>query len=186
MAGIMTSGPFVGLNCVPKDYEILVEFPVLYHGWECDPWAWILADSDANLCVGHTNHGSFYIVEDGPEFLQNKIALYQQHASFTQRAYGLLRGHPPKTRGEEKEEYYEWVKENDNYPEHSHLYIVIFYAGDVNSLYRTFGPFTSAEEARTWEKNYRSRYTKHGFIRRCEVVPMCSVVGPDYEPTRIP
>lgn len=73
-----------------------------------------------------------------------------------------------------KEKYYEWVAENDIYPEHSHQYIVRTYTGEL--FYRNFGPFKNKEEAKEFIENYKLKYTTKGFITRYSIQGLCEVL----------
>jgi len=76
-----------------------------------------------------------------------------------------------------QEEYYDWVEENDTYPEHSHKFIVGLYNGDSSEfLHRYFGPFETKKEAKIFAADYREKYTKPGFISSVRVFPLCEVV----------
>ena len=49
-----------------------------------------------------------------------------------------------------KDAYYDWIDENDTYPEHSHKWIVGLYNKyeGVEGLHRYFGVFETKEEAK--------------------------------------
>ena len=76
-----------------------------------------------------------------------------------------------------KDAYYEWIKENDTYSEHSHKFIVGLYTewGADEFLHRYFGPFDTREEAKVFSADYRDKYTKPGFISRTKIFPLCEV-----------
>ncbi len=77
----------------------------------------------------------------------------------------------------DKDEYYSWVAENDTYPEHSHKWIVELYTGlSVDSYFRSLGPFDTKEEAKSFAKDYKDKYTKPGFISRYSIEPLCEVL----------
>jgi tripartite-type tricarboxylate transporter receptor subunit TctC len=64
-----------------------------------------------------------------------------------------------------KEEYYSWVAENDTYPTHGHKFIVALYTGGrCDTLHRYLGTFETKEEAKSFAKDYKDKYTKPGFI----------------------
>ena len=77
-----------------------------------------------------------------------------------------------------KEAYYDWIDENDSYPEHSHKWIVGLYNKyeGVEALHRYFGVFETKEEAKVFAAEYREKYTKPGFISSVRVFPLCEVV----------
>ena len=79
-----------------------------------------------------------------------------------------------------KEEYYQWIEENDTYPEHSHQYIVRTYIdnfdGTDEMFYRNFGPFENKDEAKEFIENYRVKYTTKGFITRYSIQPLCEAL----------
>jgi hypothetical protein len=78
-----------------------------------------------------------------------------------------------------KDEYYDWIAENDSYPEHSHKWIVGLYTPDggrFDMLHRYFGPFETKEQARVFAADYKDKYTKPGFISRTKIFPLCEVV----------
>jgi hypothetical protein len=76
-----------------------------------------------------------------------------------------------------KDAYYDWIAENDTYPEHSHKWIVALYSRHegVEGLHRYFGVFETQNEARVFASNYKDKYTKPGFIRSVRVFPLCEV-----------
>lgn len=77
-----------------------------------------------------------------------------------------------------KDAYYDWIAENDTYPEHSHKWMVGFYNKyeGVEALHRYFGVFETQNEARIFASNYKEKYTKPGFISRTKIFPMCEVL----------
>jgi hypothetical protein len=78
-----------------------------------------------------------------------------------------------------KDAYYDWIAENDSYPEHSHKFLVALYTPDggrFDMLHRYFGPFDTKEEAKTFATNYKKTYTKPGFISSIKISPLCEVV----------
>ena len=79
-----------------------------------------------------------------------------------------------------KEEYYQWIEENDTYPKHSHQYIVRTYIdshdGAIEVFYRNFGPFRNKEEAKEFIVNYKKKYTTKGFITQYSIQPLCEVL----------
>jgi hypothetical protein len=80
-----------------------------------------------------------------------------------------------------KDAYYDWIAENDTYPEHSHKWIVRTYTDtsyfNPNELfYRNFGPFETKEEAKEFIENYKVKYTTEEFITRYSIQPLCEVL----------
>jgi hypothetical protein len=74
--------------------------------------------------------------------------------------------------------YYDWIDENDTYPEHSHKWIVGLYNKyeGVEALHRYFGVFETREDAKVFAADYREKYTKSDFITRSKIFPLCEVV----------
>ena len=78
-----------------------------------------------------------------------------------------------------KDAYYDWIAENDTYPQHSHQWIVGLYTPDggrFDMLHRYFGPFEDKLQAKEFAANYREKYTKPGFISSIRVFPLCEVL----------
>jgi len=77
-----------------------------------------------------------------------------------------------------KDAYYNWIDENDTYPEHSHKWIVGLYNKyeGVEGLHRYFGTFETKKEAKVFAADYRKKYTKPGFISSVRVLPLCEIV----------
>ena len=77
-----------------------------------------------------------------------------------------------------KDVYYDWIKENDTYPEHSHKYLVALYNtyNGIEASHRYFGPFNTREEAKVFAAIYKEEYTKPGLITRTRILPLCEVV----------
>ena len=77
-----------------------------------------------------------------------------------------------------KNAYYDWIEENDTYPEHSHKWIVALYNRHegVEGFHRYFGTFETKKEAKVFAADYRKKYTKPGFISNVRVFPLCEVV----------
>ena len=76
----------------------------------------------------------------------------------------------------EREDYLQWVSENDSYPEHSHQYLVSSYVGSPKRFYRNFGPFDSQDEAMNWMGEYVKKYTTKGFITEYRAMPVCEAL----------
>lgn len=77
-----------------------------------------------------------------------------------------------------KDAYYDWIAENDTYPEHSHKWIVGLYNKyeGAEGLHRYFGTFETKLQAKEFASNYREKYTKPGFISSVRVFPLCEVL----------
>jgi len=83
-----------------------------------------------------------------------------------------------------KEAYYEYISQNDSYPEHSHQWVVTTYIADPRegnnkgkpAFYRNFGPFDSKETAKEWIESYKAKYTTRRFITKYEVLGLCEVL----------
>jgi hypothetical protein len=77
-----------------------------------------------------------------------------------------------------KDEYYDWIAENDSYPEHSHKWIVGLYTKyeGIEAIHRYFGPFLNKNDAKIFSSNYREKYTKPEFISSVRIFPLCSIV----------
>lgn len=77
-----------------------------------------------------------------------------------------------------KDSYYDWIEENDTYPEHSHKFIVGLYNKyeGVEALHRYFGPFEDKKTAKEFAANYREKYTKPGFLSSVKIFPLCEVL----------
>ena len=77
-----------------------------------------------------------------------------------------------------KDAYYDWIDENDTYPEHSHKFFVALYTKyeGLEALHRYFGTFGTREEAKVFAADYKDKYTKPEFISRTKIFPMCEVV----------
>ena len=81
----------------------------------------------------------------------------------------------------DKEEYYKYIEGKDNYPSHSHKWIVRTFTdtSDFNPnelFYRNFGPFETKEEAKEFIENYKVKYTTKGFITRYSIQGLCEVL----------
>ncbi len=77
-----------------------------------------------------------------------------------------------------KDAYYDWIDENDNYPKHSHKFFVALYTKyeGIEGYHRYLGPFDTREEAKVFAADYKDKYTKPGFISRTKIFPLCEVV----------
>jgi len=68
--------------------KTLLEFGVMWSGWECDTMAWIIEDENGVRQLKTTSHGS-PVIEDR-EFLIERIHAYQRSLYITQKALELL------------------------------------------------------------------------------------------------
>ena len=80
-----------------------------------------------------------------------------------------------------KDAYYDWIAENDSYPEHSHKWIVGLYNKyeGVEALHRYFGPFEDRVEAKIFIQHYKEEYVEPDFITRSKIFPLCEVLWKD-------
>ena len=46
------------LNLSLENCKLLETIPMLYQGWECDEWAWLVKDPTGQLFILETSHGS--------------------------------------------------------------------------------------------------------------------------------
>ncbi len=70
-----------------RDMEVY-KFRVLWHGWECDSYAWIMERADGTRYIKMTNHGGEYIAS--VEELEERITHYKDVIEETQKALRLL------------------------------------------------------------------------------------------------
>ncbi|MCO6416067.1 hypothetical protein JYK14_07770 [Siccirubricoccus sp. KC 17139] len=70
-------------------FEVVLAFPVLYAGWECDPTAWIGRDADGRLHGLTTGHGA--VCSMSADELLERLEEYRRVAALTQRALLMLR-----------------------------------------------------------------------------------------------
>ena len=77
-----------------------------------------------------------------------------------------------------KDNFYQWVEENDTYPEHSHKWMVGVYNKyeGVEAIHRYFGTFDDKLKAREWASEYKDKYTTTGFITNIRIFPICEVL----------
>ena len=68
-------------------FKILDVIPVLYMGWECDQYAWVVRNKGKKYMVG-TSHGSPYLMTR--DELQKKIFEYEQAIVHTNKAIAEL------------------------------------------------------------------------------------------------
>lgn len=75
--------------------KVVLEFPVLWEGWECDSTAWVMERLDGTRYLCMTNHGGKY--EAKIDELHDRIAEYETVLAKTREALALL---TPNTQGE--------------------------------------------------------------------------------------
>ncbi len=73
--------------------KILLEFPVLWEGWECDPKAWVMERPDGTRFLQMTSHGLAY--EAVTSSLEDRIAEYERVLAVSREALALLTVSPP-------------------------------------------------------------------------------------------
>jgi len=70
-----------------KPIGIIHEFKVYYHGWECDPWGWVVEQGGERFVV-MTDHGDFYRADKN--HLDDRILDYMIAIEETEKAIALL------------------------------------------------------------------------------------------------
>ena len=75
----------------PIYFEIILEIPIYWQGWELDETAYVVTTSKNERLLINSNHGSLYVDPKGLEFLKEKIKEYQNTSSTTQKAIDLLK-----------------------------------------------------------------------------------------------
>lgn len=75
--------------------KVLLAFPVLWRGWECDGTAWVMERPDGTRYLRITNHGDDR--EGTRQFLERKLAEYETVTKLTQQAMDLLEQSPCNT-----------------------------------------------------------------------------------------
>ena len=71
--------------------EIILEFPVMFSGWECDDRAWVMERPDGVRYLKTTNHGSPCVVDE--KFFNGKLMEYEHAIWQTEKALELVREH---------------------------------------------------------------------------------------------
>jgi len=71
-----------------KNDKIIMEFSVLWEGWECDSKGWVKEREDKTRYLVLTDHGSPY--EAKPEDLLNRIKSYEEVIELSKKALGEL------------------------------------------------------------------------------------------------
>lgn len=72
--------------------KVLLTFPVLWRGWECDGTAWVMERPDGTRYLRVTNHGEAR--EGTREFLEWKLEEYESATKDAQQALDLLKEAP--------------------------------------------------------------------------------------------
>lgn len=75
-----------------------------------------------------------------------------------------------------REQWFEYINQNDSYPKHSHQWTVVLKVGKPRKFFRSFGPFPSKKLAKDWVLSYKKKYTKPGFITGWELLPLCQIL----------
>lgn len=73
-----------------SDDKILLQFTVLWAGWECDSVAWIMERPNKTRYLLMTNHGGKYEAEI--DQLHERIAEYEDVIAQTRKAITLIQG----------------------------------------------------------------------------------------------
>lgn len=73
-----------------KEHKVILEFPILYQGWELDDKGWVMEREDGSRYLLTTNHGSHYLGD--PERLRDKIKEYEEAIELTEEALQLAGG----------------------------------------------------------------------------------------------
>ena len=68
--------------------KVLMEFPVLWEGWECDSTAWVMERPDGTRYLIMTNHGSAY--EANTDELHERISMYEAVLEQSREALAML------------------------------------------------------------------------------------------------
>ena len=72
-------------------YEIELVFPVLWHAWECDPYAAILkVPGSGRRVLVISENGTVYIEDNPDKFLKDRRKEYSKVAAATMAATRLL------------------------------------------------------------------------------------------------
>lgn len=68
--------------------KMLMEFPVLWEGWECDSTAWVMEREDGTRYLKMTSHGGAY--EAKLDELNERISMYEVVLEQSRTALALL------------------------------------------------------------------------------------------------
>ena len=71
-----------------KTDKIILEFPVLWEGWECDSTGWVMERADGTRYLRMTSHGGKY--EGELDELHERISEYERVLAETRKALDLL------------------------------------------------------------------------------------------------
>ena len=74
---------------VLKDYNVLLEFDVLWSGWDMDNTAWIMQDANGEKYLAMTSHGGapYRVTKDG---LEKQITEYEKVLADSRKALSML------------------------------------------------------------------------------------------------
>lgn len=72
----------------PSSMEKILEFSILYCGWECDHKGWIVENHDGTRFILLTSHGGEYVGETSE--LAEKIEEYKKAIDATEQALQLV------------------------------------------------------------------------------------------------
>jgi len=75
----------LGLN---DEAKVILRFDILWSGWECDYYGWIVETKDGKRIAISTDHG--FLVEIDSKFLCEKITMYKAVAKETEKAVLML------------------------------------------------------------------------------------------------
>lgn len=71
-----------------QEDQIIFQFPVLWHEWECDGVAWVMEKPDGTRYLKMTSHGGEYVADY--DVLIERLIYYSQVHQETQKAMALL------------------------------------------------------------------------------------------------
>lgn len=74
------------------NFEVISWIPLLYQGWELDPWAVVIRLSDGKKLLITTDHGSLKIIDEAEKFLMEFDQKYNAAAQKCLDALKNLRG----------------------------------------------------------------------------------------------
>lgn len=70
--------------------RIILTFPVLYSGWECDETAWVVGKADGTSALIMTSHGAPYVADSLQ--LATRVHEYKKALADAEYALALLKG----------------------------------------------------------------------------------------------
>lgn len=76
----------------PIYFEILLEVPLLWQGWELDEKGYIVTTSRNQTLFLNSDHGILYVDTKSGEFLKEKIEQYKSSQDISKKALELLKG----------------------------------------------------------------------------------------------